>query len=285
MSVFFHPKVGGGSYLLDIIIKARAAAGGSNAAALGGAGAAIQMTMTVPKGVPLRAVIGRQGQFNGAYSSGGGYCGLFYGVVGVSTAIFILGAGGSAPASGSARPGGAGGITVGEDGPDAYSGDGGTQIAGGAAGIWTSTGQAGAFLLGGHGYGTGATGYTGAYGGGGDGYNYSGAGGGAGYYGGGGSGYHVGGSSGSGGGGSSLIPSTGDLTIAALVLPILSVTGYAGVAGVPGLSGDAELGAYGTPVSNASGGHSRMCVSEDGGASWINFDYTGADQYYFPGAA
>jgi hypothetical protein len=283
-----------GSTTLTVLVKMRAAAGGSHglSTGLGGAGAAALLEMEIGYGIPFRLMIGKGGSRTGNKGGdGGGLAGIGYGGLldDIANFIAIVAGGGGSSRDNYNKPGGAGKITTGQDADagNSLGGKGGTQIAGGLGGTGVASplhdGNSGGALYGGG--ARGATTPSGVYGGGGFGSgSYDGGGGGSGKYGGGGAGWHSGnGATSAGGGGSSQLPSTGALTINDLPINIVSATGYDGTGGTPGMTGDTELGTSGTPVANTHGNDARLCISEDGGATWTTFDYTGADQIYVTG--
>lgn len=213
----------------SIVVKSWGAGGGGttngNGDGRGGAGGYTQATVTVTPAEPLSLIVGGGGTAGGTNTSafggggtsggqanggGGGYTGIFRGSPAQATALVVAGGGGGSGSylNGAANAGfgGAGGGRVGLDaeGPQRSGntpcyGLGGSQSAGGAGAVWSSTGETGVALRGGNwGSGSGS------------------AGGGGGYWGGG-AGAHYGGVQGcAGGGGSGFVATTGTANVVQL---------------------------------------------------------------------
>lgn len=208
-------------YAVDIYAWGGGGAGGTPGGwtygAAGGAGGAAYGQLLVTPNVPYTVVVGTGGLINtmtsawpgGGPSSinnvdnryggaGGGYSGVFQGVISQANALLIAGGGGGGGSSraGTGNTGGAGGGTTGQDGTSAYdsktayAGKGGTQSAAGADATSDSANFSGnqAALLGGNPRTNcyGGAGGGGYYGGSAGGYSESntmaGGGGGSGYY-------------------------------------------------------------------------------------------------------
>jgi hypothetical protein len=214
----------------EVTVVAYGAQGGNGQKGAGGKGGRIQANLAVTPGETLYVYVGGQGGnvsspmggFNGGGTGGPNGCGNYGGGGGggasdvrvggaaLNNRVVVAGGaggGGEDGANGNALYGGAGGGTVGQKGQDSAnfgcgskaSGQGGTQSAGGAAGVWAcSACNAVVGALGQGGNGNTSSSCGGCTGGGG---------GGGGYYGGGGGGH------GGGGGGSSYAgPGTSNVT-------------------------------------------------------------------------
>ncbi|KKQ66696.1 MAG: hypothetical protein US86_C0004G0014 [Candidatus Daviesbacteria bacterium GW2011_GWA2_38_24] len=271
----------------SITVKMWGAGGGGNNFSTngsGGGGGYSTATVSVTPGEDLTILVGQGGRggYNGGTgaggfggggsttnatsykgSGGGGYSGIFRGIVALGNTLVIAGGGGGAGLSEAAASanGGAGGGSSGVAGQAGdnglKSGGAGTPSAGGAAGGGGGSATAGSALQGGAGGDGGAGG--------------SGGGGGGGYFGGGGGGGSSTGSDGGGGGGSGYVGCAG----------CSATTTTAGSGTTPGNSGDADragLGDGGTG-SNANGDNGIVLITYTG------VSYPTAQSYYVTTAA